>query len=180
MDMIIECFQKGELPKTTRQAIITLIPKKDIKIHIKDFRPISLTNIDFRIITLTYAQRLQKIIGDIISENQSAYIKKRYIGHNIRLLEDICYYCESQNKEGGLIALDFRKAFDSLDWNFIESTLKTFDFGENFQKFFRIIYNKPQTFIKNNGWVTEPFQMTRGIRQGCAVSALIFILCTEI
>ena len=79
-----------------------------------------------------------------------------------------------------LLFLDFEKAFDSLEWDFIFSTLEKFGFGNDFIQWIKILYNDPKASIKVNGWISKEFQIFRGIRQGCPVSALLFILCTEI
>ena len=79
-----------------------------------------------------------------------------------------------------MLCLDFKKAFDSLEWPFMISVLRRFNFGESFIRWIEILYNKPTAKVKVNGWLTEPITQSRGIRQGCPISALIFILCTEI
>ena len=90
----------------------------------KNYRPISLT----KIIAFIFARRLQKVIDEYISNEQTAYIKGRFIGTNARLILDIFEYCENNNQEGLLLFLDFEKAFDSVEWNFLFKTLETFNF----------------------------------------------------
>ena len=102
-----------------------------------------------------------------------------YTGLNTRVLEDIVEFCEMEGKDGGLIALDFQKAFDSVESDFIRETLNAFNFGQKFEDLFNMLYNKPMTFVKNNNWIATPFEMSRGVRQGCAVSALV-LMCVEI
>ncbi len=79
-----------------------------------------------------------------------------------------------------MISLDFEKAYDSLEWNFMIESLKKFNFGINFIKWVEILYNNPCMVFKNNGWLSSPVYPTRGIRQGCPISCLLFILSTEI
>ena len=95
-----------------------MIHKKNEKDSLKNFRPISLTNVDYKIIAFVFAKRLQNILPQLINENQTAYIKGRYIGENARLILDIFEYCENENSDGILLFLDFEKAFDSVEWNF--------------------------------------------------------------
>ena len=80
-----------------RTAVISLLHKKGDETSLKNYRPISLTNTDYKIIAFIFAKRLQNILTGIINENQSAYIKGRYIGENARLILDIFEYCESEN-----------------------------------------------------------------------------------
>ena len=76
--------------------------------------------------------------------------------------------------------LDFKKAFDSLEWSFLHKVIEKFNFGQNFQQWVKLLYTKPQAIIRNNGWLSESFNLCRGIRQGCPLSALLFIFAVEI
>ena len=173
--MLQESFRIGILPGTVRKAIMTLIFKQGDKTILSNYRPISLTNCDYEIIAFVQ----QNAASKLISENQSGYIKNRYIGFSARLLNDIIENCEKNNKSGAVICLDFEKAFDSLDWGFMFATLHKFGFGEKFIHWIKILYNNPSFCIKNNGWISQEVLMKRGIRQGCPVSALLFVLAIE-
>ena len=107
-------------------------------------------------------------------------MKGRYIGINARTILDIYEYCENNNIDGSLIFLDFEKAVDSVEWNFMYKVLEKFNFGKNFINWIKILYNKPLFKMKNNGWLLKTVKMERGIRQGCPFSALLFILVVEI
>ena len=96
--------------------------------------------------------------------------------HSLRLNE----YCEEHDIDGILLFLDFQKAFDSVEWNFMFKVLKLFNFGESFIEWIRILYENPIFRLKNNGWVSKTCKMKRGIRQGCPISAMIFLFVTEI
>ena len=86
------------------------------------------------ILAFALAQRVQNVMSNVISFDQTGYIKKRFIGCNIRLLQDIIDYTDKYNKEGALLFLDFKKAFDSLEWSFLHKVIEKFNFGPNFQK----------------------------------------------
>ena len=177
--MIDESFKKGILPCSIKKAVITLIFKKGDRTLLKNYRPISLTNCDYKILTFVLARRIQKVISKLISNDQSGYIKGRYIGFNARLINDIIENCEGKNLPGAIVCLDFEKAFDSLDWSFMIKSLKRYGFGDYFTRWIEILYTSPTYCIKNNGWISKESTMNRGIRQGCAVSALLFILAVE-
>ena len=159
---------------------MSLIYKKDDEDDIRNYRPISLTNVDYRILAFTLAERMQKVLGDIVSNDQTAYLKGRYMGTNMRLVGDIIDYYDMINKSGILLVLDFQKAFDSLERDFLITALKFFKFGESFIRWIEVIYHKPKACVKNNGYLSDFFDISRGIRQGCPVSALLFLLCVEI
>ena len=134
LNMLQESFEIGILPISLRKAVITLIFKHGEKSVLKNYRPISLTNCDYKILTFVLANRLQKVISKLISDNQSGYIKSRYIGINARLIMDIIENCEKSNTAGAILCLDYEKAFDSLNWNFMLASLNKYGFGSNFIK----------------------------------------------
>ncbi len=180
MNMVHETYTEGELPYTLRKALIALLFKKGDPLLLKNYRPISLTNYDYKIICFVLANRMQSVLGNIIHEDQTGYIKNRYIGTNARLLEDYFEHCENFKIPGILLFLDFEKAFDSVEWNFMAKVLEKFNFGEGFRKWVKILYTKPIISIKNNGWLSHDIKLTRGVRQGCPLSALLFVLTVEV
>ena len=162
------------------KSVLTLIFKKGDSEKLQNYRPISLTGCDYRILASVLAQRMHKVLDKLIHQDQTGYIKSRFIGTNIRRLLDILECKEILDKDVAIILLDFKKAFDSVEWYFIHATLRKLNFGENFVRWVKILYNNPSFSIKNNGWISKEIKMTRGIRQGCPVSALLFILVVEI
>ena len=120
------------------------------------------------------------MLHKIIHSDQNGYIKDRYIGFNLRQIQDIIDYCEQYQIEGAIIFVDFSKAFDSLEWDFMNQVLKHFGFKESFITWVNLMYTDIFCSVINNGWISERFKCTRGIRQGCPLSALLFVLSVEI
>ena len=173
-------YERQEMSFTQRLAIIDLIFKKGERTSLKNYRPLSLTNTDYKIIAFVLARRLQTVIDKLIGKQQSAYIKGRNISENARLILDIFDYCDSTDTDGLLLLLDFEKAFDSVEWNFLFKTLEKFNFGPNFISWVKILYTNPIFRIKNNGWISKTCKMNRGIRQGCPISAMLYLFVAEI
>ena len=123
-DSFSESLSEGELSTTQTRAIIRLIHKKEDKKLLKNWRPISLLNTDYKILTTTLAKRLQTILPKMINSDQTAYIKDRYIGQNIRLINDVIDFSLQNDTHGSIIFLDFEKAFDSLERNFMFAVLE--------------------------------------------------------
>jgi hypothetical protein len=115
----LESFSKGDLSATQMRAVIRLIHKKDDKKLLKNWRPISLLNTDYKILTTTLAKRLRNILPTIINSDQTAYIKGRFKGQNIRLINDVIDFSMENDISGAIIFLDFEKAFDSLERHFM-------------------------------------------------------------
>ncbi len=180
VDSYNEAFEKGRLSDSQNRSILSLIFKKGDRFLLKNYRPISLSTTDYKIIAFVLANRLHKVLDKIISPDQTGYVKKRFIGCNIRLVEDIIEYTEKFNLDGVILFLDYEKAFDSLEWPFMIKCLQHFNFGPDFIRWIEILYAAPEAMVKNNGWISESFKLSRGIRQGCPVSALLFIISMEI
>ncbi len=180
VDTFNECYQNGELTDSQKRSVISLIFKKSDRRLLKYYRPISLSNTDYKIVAFALADRLHQVLPKLVSEDQMGYIKKRFIGNNVRCLEDLIYYACKKKIGGIFLFLDFQKAFDSLEWPFMFKVLEKFKFKPMFINWVKALYNQPEAVIKNNGWISEPFRLKRGIRQGCSLSALLFILATEV
>jgi len=180
VEVFNECYTKGALPTSSKKSILGLIFKKGDKNLLKNYRPISLTNTDYKILAFVLSNRLHQVIDKIIEPRQSAYVKNRYIGNNIRLVDDIIHYAGYKNIGGCILFLDFKKAFDSVNWKYIFSVMKRFNFGVSFISWIKLLYKKPYACVKINGYLSDTFELKRGVRQGCPVSALIFLLVVEV
>ena len=116
-----------------RQAIIKLIAKKDRdKRFVKNWRQISLFNVDTKILSKSLAEKLKNVLPELISSNQTASVKNRCISDSGRLISDAIEMCDILDILGYLVTMDIEKAFGSLDHGFLLSALKKFGFGENF------------------------------------------------
>ena len=110
-------FHSGSLSISQERGIISLIPKRDKDTSlVENLRPSSLLNVDYKILTKVIAKRLEKLLPKIINAEQTGYVKGRYIGEDVRLIQDIMFYTKRMNSPGIAIFLDFRKAFDSIEW----------------------------------------------------------------
>ena len=166
-DILIDSFNysyhNAQLSISQKQGIITLLPKKDKDTrYLKNWRPISLLNTDYKIITKCIAIRLKRVLPSIIHVNQSGFMKDRYIGFNIRLLLDLIEYAENQHKPGMIFSIDFEKAFDSVSWEFLEKCIDYFNFGDSFKNWVKIITTDITSCVINSGWSTGFFNLYRG------------------
>ena len=116
----------------------------------------------------------------MVNSDQVGYIKGRFIGEVVRLIHDVYFFTEKQCIPGAALYIDFEKAFDCISWDYMHQVLHKFGFGPEFRRWIKVIYTDVQSAIINNAWMSSFFTLTRGVRQGCPLSALLFVMCVEI
>ena len=173
-------FQYGQLSVSQRRGLLSLIFKKGEKRDLKNWRPISLLCVDYKIGTRALAARLQKVLPSVLHEDQTCGVPGRSIFSNLYLIRDLIEYCTAKNLPLAIISLDQEKAFDRVNWNFLDRVLQKMNFGPEFRQWIRVIYSGISSACLHSGFVTSFFEISRGARQGDPLSSLLYTMVAEV
>jgi hypothetical protein len=169
------CFERGNLTENFRSAKIRLIPKKGDCSKIKNWRPISLLNCFYKIISRAIAERLKLVINKITNVGQKGYNSAKYCQEVLIMLVDEIETAKTNKKKGALLSLDIRKAFDTISHNYINKCYKFFNFGDNFIRWLNLIgTNRKACIILENNLYSNFFNLERGNAQGDTTFPYIF------
>ena len=180
VDVIKECYKRGELSESMNLRLIRLIYKmRGSRSDLKNWRPISLLNVDYKILAKTITNRLKKVMPNLISEEQTCGVPGRNIHDNLLLLRDSIDYINWNNMEAAILSIDQEKAFDRIDWDYMFSVLGKMGIPPKFVDWIKLLYSNPVSCVNFNNFIGIPFEISRGIGQGCPLSPLLYAICAE-
>ena len=173
-------YDKGFLSESQRLSYISLICKDASNSHLlKNYRPISLLNVDYKMLTKILCNRLKIVLGDVINEDQTCGVPGRSILNSAALIRDIIDFHDQRDGYGVLLSLDQEKAFDRVSHDYLFKVLEAFGMGNKFIKWIKTIYCGISSSVIVNHFISNPFSVTRSVRQGCSLSPLLYVLCLE-
>eukprot|EP00253_Pinus_taeda_P022298 PITA_22298 len=161
---------------STNSAFLALIPKEKGANSFSRFRPISLCNIGYKVITKVIANRLKRILPKIIPDNQGGLIQGRQLVDNFVLVQEVIHSSLNRKEKGMAVKLDLANAFDRVRHSFMFDFLQKMGFGPSFIKWIRACISEPWIDPLVNGRAADFFKASRGLRQGCPLSPLLFVL----
>ena len=157
-----EAIENDFFSEIALEGIITCIPKQGkLRNDLKNWRPLTLLNSIYKCYSSIIANRLKTTLPSLINEDQTGFISGRFIGENTRMIYDTIDYCETF-QEGILIILDFSKAFDTIEWPFIDYTLNLLNFGDKFINYIKLCQRNSKSRVEQNGHLSSYIPLSRG------------------
>ena len=174
------CYEKGELTTMLKTAIMKLLRKGDKnRLEATNYRPISLLSVFYKIASGVITRRLDTVINKVIGRQQKAYSREKNITSVLLNVINMIEEAVKSRKSALLIAIDFRKAFDSINHSFIDTCLETFNFGPSFRAWVKLFFNNRETYLLMHGYMEEKITLEQGVPQGDILSPLIFNIVVE-
>ena len=182
INCVLDILNSGRMLRSLNETYICLIPKVKCPQKVTDFRPISLCNIIYKIVSKVLANRLKKILPKVISEKQNAFIPERQITDNVLVAFEIMHRInQKRNENEGWMAmkLDMSKVYDRVEWAYLEEIMRKMGFQEKWISLSMMCVKTMSFSILINGELRGKIIPTRGLRQGDLISLYLLLLCAE-
>lgn len=179
-EAVQETFDQGQLHPALNEGLMSVIPKNEVLTNIRNFRPISVLYSSYKVMAKTLANRLQPILPSVILPNQTAFVKEHSIFDNIVLATEAVEYARESKQNLVILLLDMEKAYDRVNWTFLEDSMEKLGFLALFIKWTSALYRGASTAILVNGNKCQKFMLERSVRQGCPLAPYLFLFTSEV
>ncbi|GKV26308.1 hypothetical protein SLEP1_g35639 [Rubroshorea leprosula] len=174
-----EFHQNGKLVRGLNSSFLALVPKKLNAVNLKDYRPISLIGCVYKLLAKVLANRLKSVMSDIVSETQSAFVGGRQLIDSVLVLNEVVDEIKNRKQPAFVFKADFEKAYDCVDWSFLDWMMDSFGFGIKWRGWIMECLSTARISILVNGSPTREFEVGKGLRQGDPLSPFLFLMIGE-
>ena len=180
-EFVKNAFDEGNFDNKFNDTFVALIPKVDKPESLGQFRPISLCNVSYRILTRFLVDRMRPFLSNLIGPHQSSFLPGRMTTDNIVITQEVIHtLMKTKSKKGGMILkIDLEKAYDKISWDFLKQTLVDFNFSNKWIKLIMHCVSTSNVKVLVNGEPCDNIKPGRGLRQGDPLSPYLFVLCME-
>ncbi|KAJ9544963.1 hypothetical protein OSB04_024670 [Centaurea solstitialis] len=176
----MKCFETNRLIiPGSNSSFISLIPKVSDPLTLDDYRPINLIGCVNKIISKVLAERLKGVLSTVVSNTQSAFIKGRSILDGPLMVNELISWAKKDRRKLLLFKVDFAKAFDTLNWNYLDNVMMQMGFGATWRDWMKGCLSTAKVSVLINGAPTKEFNLSKGVRQGDPLAPFLFILAAE-
>ncbi|XP_050211520.1 uncharacterized protein LOC126661702 [Mercurialis annua] len=179
LEFFADFHSSHSLPSGINTSFMVLVPKVAGSSSIKDYRPISLVNGCFKLLSKTLSLRLAPLLTKVVSDSQHAFLKGRSILECSMIANELVHLASRRKDKLLVLKLDFHKAFDSIDWRHLMSVMKSMNFPAKWIEWMFACLSSATTAILVNGSPVEPINLKRGVRQGDPISPYLFVIAVE-
>ncbi|GKV38927.1 hypothetical protein SLEP1_g46780 [Rubroshorea leprosula] len=174
-----EFHRNGKLVRGLNSSFIALIPKKLNAGGLKDYRPISLIGCVYKLLAKVLANRLKSVVAEIVSETQSAFVGGRQLVDSVLVLNEVVDEIKTKKQPAFVFKADFEKAYDCVDWSFLDWMMESLSFGTKWRGWIRECLSTTRISVLVNGSPTKEFEMGKGLRQGDPLSPFLVLMIAE-
>jgi hypothetical protein len=178
--MILSAVESSRLPNGVTRGLISLLHKGGGRSSLTNWHPITLLNVGYKLFAKVLQLRLQPMLMEIISLDQSAFLPMRFILDNILLTHETIEWAEYSNQPLIFFKLDFSKAYDMVDHTFLFGAMEKFGFPREFVGMTSLLFQDAMASVKINGAQTTTFEIQQGVRQGCPLAPYLFLIVAEV
>ena len=177
--MLLRSMERGVLHEGITKGVISLIPKEGDGKDLNYWRPITLLTVIYKIFAKTLQLRLQPILRDVISPEQTAFLPLRFILDNIILTQETLHWARTSRQPTVFLKLDFSKAYDKVSWRFLFHTMHKMGINAQFIGWVKLLFGNASAAVNINGSPGSNFKVERGVRQGCPLASYLFLIVGE-